>query len=89
MHSCRSSIYYDNIDNISEILANFFNRYVDPHYLNWCQRENVINNNTTNVLKLNDRNFQKFVDAVTSQNIDPTKHTLTENIIYQQIFPLE
>ncbi|PKC03430.1 hypothetical protein RhiirA5_503438 [Rhizophagus irregularis] len=88
MHSCRSSIYYDNIDNVSEILANFFNRYMDPHILNWCRRENVINNNTTNVLKPNDRNFQRFVDAVTSQNIDPTKHTLTENIqIYQQIFP--
>ncbi|PKK73005.1 hypothetical protein RhiirC2_847975 [Rhizophagus irregularis] len=88
MYSFRTSIYHDNIDNVSEILANFFNRYMDPHIFNWCQRENVINNNMTNVLKPNDRNFQRFVDAVTSQNIDPTKHTLTENIqIYQQIFP--
>ncbi|CAB4388446.1 unnamed protein product [Rhizophagus irregularis] len=83
----RSSIYHDNIDNVSEILANFFNKYMDPHILNWCRSKNVINNNTTNVLKPNDRNFQRFVDAVTSQNIDPTKLTLTNNIqIYKQMF---
>ncbi|GBC06712.1 hypothetical protein RclHR1_00700011 [Rhizophagus clarus] len=60
---------------------------MDPHILNWCQRENVINNTTTNILNPRDRNFQRFVDAVTNQNIDPMKLTITDNIqIYQQIF---
>ncbi|GBC06711.1 hypothetical protein RclHR1_00700010 [Rhizophagus clarus] len=88
MYNYRSSISHDNIDNVSEILANFFNRYMDPHITNWCRRENVININALNVLRPKDRNFQRFVDAVTSQNIDPTKLTLTDSIqIYQQIFP--
>lgn len=88
MYYYRSSISYDNIDNVSEILANFFNNYMDPHITNWYLRENVININTSNVLRSKDRNFQRFVDEVTSQNIDPTKLTLTDNIQkYEQIFP--
>ncbi|GBC05295.1 hypothetical protein RclHR1_06160006 [Rhizophagus clarus] len=79
----RTSIYHDNIDNISEILANFFNLYIMNLH------EDVINNNATNAfLKPKDRNFQRFVDAVTSRNIDPTNLALTYNIqTYQQIFP--
>ncbi|CAB5382456.1 uncharacterized protein OCT59_003665 [Rhizophagus irregularis] len=87
MYSYRSSIYHDNIDNVSEILSNLFNTYMDPHIVNWCRHGNIINNNTTNVLNPRDRNFQRFVDAVTNQNIDPTKIILTDNAqIYQQIF---
>ncbi|GBC06715.1 hypothetical protein RclHR1_00700014 [Rhizophagus clarus] len=85
MSSYRTSIYHDNINNISEILANFFNLYIMNLH------EDVINNNNniTNVfLKPKDRNFQRFVDAVTSRNIDPTNLVLTYNIqTYQQIFP--
>lgn len=77
----RTSIYHDNIDNVSEILANFFNLYI------MSLHENVVNNIMTIFLKPKDRNFQKFVDAITSQNIDPTKLALTYNIqTYQQIF---
>jgi hypothetical protein len=86
----RTSIYYDNIDNVSEILAKFFNKYIDSHIINWCLSKNIIgtNNVTNNLLKPKDRNFQRFVDAVTSRNVDPTQITLTSNVqIYQQIFP--
>jgi hypothetical protein len=89
MYLYRSSISHDNIDNLSEILANFFNRYMDPHIMNWCRRKNVINDNVSKVLNPKDRNFQRFVDAVTNQNIDLTSLTLTDNIeTYQQIFPI-
>ncbi|CAB4389442.1 unnamed protein product [Rhizophagus irregularis] len=82
----RSAIYHDNIDNVSGILADLFNKYMDPIILNWCRHENIVSD-TTSVLNQNDRHFQKFVDAVTSQDIDPALLTLTDNIeIYQQIF---
>ncbi|GBC06574.1 hypothetical protein RclHR1_06930003 [Rhizophagus clarus] len=91
MYLYRSSISHDNIDNVSEILANFFNRYMeymDPQILNWCRCRNVINDNTKNILSSKDLNFQRFVDAITSQNINPTNLTLTDNIqAYQRIFP--
>src|SRR3954463_3380154 len=86
----RTSIYHDNIDNVSEILARFFNKYTDPHIIHWCLNNNIINNNANanNILMSKDRNFQRFVDAVTSQDVDPTQITLTNNIqTYQQIFP--
>jgi hypothetical protein len=84
----RTSIYYDNIDNVSEILAKFFNKYTDSHIKEWCLNKNIINNITNNILRSKDRNFQRFVDAVTSQDIDPTQITITSNVqTYQQIFP--
>ena len=84
----RSSIHHDNINNVSEILANFFNKYMDPRIINWCLHKNIISNDTTNVLRAKDRNFQRFVDLVTSQKIDPKELILTDNIqTYQQIFP--
>jgi hypothetical protein len=84
----RSSIYHDNIDNVSEKLADLFNAYMNTNIINWCQRENVIDANTSNVLSPKDPDFRRFVDAITSQDVDPTKLTLTDNIqIYQQIFP--
>ena len=50
--------------------------------------QNIISNDTTNVLRPKDRNFQRFVDLVTSQKIDPKELTLTDNIqTYQQNFP--
>ncbi|GET01036.1 hypothetical protein GLOIN_2v1773380 [Rhizophagus clarus] len=87
----RTSIYHDNIDNVSEILARFFNKYTDPHIIHWCLNKNIIDNKATNaneILKPKDRNFQRFVDAVTSQNVDPTRIILTSNTqTYQHIFP--
>src|ERR1700722_11362368 len=83
----RSSISYDNINNVSEILANVFNKYTHSHIKDWCIRNNVIHSNATNVLRPQDRNFQKFIDAVTSQNINITQITLKNNTqTYQQIF---
>lgn len=80
----RSTIYHDNIDNVSGILADLFNKYMDPTILNWCRHKNI---DTTSVLNPKDPNFRKFVDAVTSRDIDPKLLTLTNNIeIYQQIF---
>ncbi|PKY19066.1 hypothetical protein RhiirB3_468951 [Rhizophagus irregularis] len=57
----RTSIYYDNIDNVSEILAKFFNRYTDSHILEWCLNKNIIdiNNIKNNILRPKDRNFQR------------------------------
>jgi hypothetical protein len=85
----RTSIYHDNIDNISSILANFFNKYTNSHIIEWCLNKNIINNITNNILRPKDRNFQRFVDAVTSQDIDdPTQITITSNVqAYTQIFP--
>ncbi|PKY41581.1 hypothetical protein RhiirA4_455185 [Rhizophagus irregularis] len=86
----RTSIYYDNIDNVSEILAKFFNRYTDSHILEWCLNKNIIdiNNIKNNILRPKDHNFQRFVDAVTNRNVDPTQITPTSNVqIYQKIFP--
>ncbi|CAB4383827.1 unnamed protein product [Rhizophagus irregularis] len=86
----RTSIYYDNIDNVSEILAKFFNRYTDSHILEWCLNKNIIdiNNIKNNILRPKDRNFQRFIDAVTNRNVDPTQITPTSNVqIYQKIFP--
>ncbi|CAB5109361.1 unnamed protein product [Rhizophagus irregularis] len=80
----RSTIYHDNIYNVSGILADLFNKYMDPTILNWCRHENI---DTTSVLNPKDPNFRKFVDAVTSRDIDPKLLTLTNNIeIYQKIF---
>src|SRR5687767_2906268 len=80
----RTSIFYDNIDYISEIPANLFNIYTDPHIINWCQQNQII----TNILNPRDRDFKRFMDSVTSQSIDPNRMTLTDNIeIYQRIFP--
>ncbi|RIA94273.1 hypothetical protein C1645_818263 [Glomus cerebriforme] len=84
----RTAIYYDNIDNISEILANLFNKYTHPYIINWCQHKNIVDNNATNILRPKDR---KFVDAVTSQNINITQITLATDTqqmyqMYQQIF---
>ena len=84
----RSSIFHDNIDHVSERVADFFNKYTDPLIINWCQRESVIDNTTTLLLKPNDVNFQIFIDAVTCQSVIPTKITLTAHVlIYEQIFP--
>jgi hypothetical protein len=83
----RTSIYHDNIDNLSDILARFFNKYTDPHILDWCLKKNIIKN-TNEILRSKDANFQRFVDAVTSQDFDPTQIILTSNVqIYQQMFP--
>ena len=83
MHHYRFTIYYDNIDHVSEISAKFFNKYMEPRIIDWCR-----NNNLTNILNPKVREFQRFIDAITSQNIDPTKITLTVNVQnYQQIFP--
>ncbi|GBB89249.1 hypothetical protein RclHR1_15930001 [Rhizophagus clarus] len=86
----RTSIYYDNIDNVSEILAKFFNNYTDPLIIEWCLNQNIIdiNNVTNNILIAKDRNFQRFVDAVTNQDVDPAQITPTSSVqIYQRIFP--
>ncbi|GET01039.1 hypothetical protein GLOIN_2v1773379 [Rhizophagus clarus] len=83
----RTSIYHDNIENVSEILANFFNKYTHSHIMNWYFNKNIINN-TNEVLRPKDRNFQRFVDAVTSQDVDPTQITLISDVqTYQQMFP--
>ncbi|CAB5216643.1 hypothetical protein RhiirA5_406322 [Rhizophagus irregularis] len=82
----RTSIYHDNIDNVSEILAKFLNKYIDPHIINWWLNKN--NNTTSVILRSKDIYFQRFVDAVTSRDFDPTQIKLTSNVrIYQQIFP--
>src|SRR5947207_3250229 len=86
----RTFIYHDNIENVSEILANLFNKYTDPHIIDWCLNKNIIDNNnvTNDILRSKDSNFQRFVDAVSSQNFDPTQITLTSNVqTYNQIFP--
>jgi hypothetical protein len=83
----RTSIYHDNIDNVSEILAKFFNKYTNYHIINWCLKKNIINN-TNEILRPKDRNFQRFVDAVTSRIVDPTQIILISDVrTYQQIFP--
>src|SRR3954470_14763725 len=88
MHHYRSTIYHDNIDRVAEISANFFNKYTAPHIIHWCQRNHIIANNLTNILNPKDRDFQRFIDAITDQNIDPTRITLTVNIkTYQNNFP--
>ncbi|RGB30194.1 hypothetical protein C1646_671888 [Rhizophagus diaphanus] len=82
----RTSIYHDNIDNVSEILAKFLNKYIHPHIINWWLNKN--NNTTSEILISKDIYFQRFVDAVTSRDFDPTEIILTSNVrIYQQIFP--
>src|SRR5437762_1307645 len=81
----RSYISHDNIERVSEISASLFNLYTDPHIINWCQQNQII---VTNILNPRDRYFQRFMDSVTSQSIDPTRIILTTDIqIYQQIFP--
>src|SRR6266498_277968 len=81
----RSSIYHDNINNVSRISANFFNRYTHQHIIYWCQLNHIIANNSMNILNPQSRDFQRFIDAVTSQNVDPTQITLIPNIqTYQQ-----
>ncbi|RGB35089.1 hypothetical protein C1646_759812 [Rhizophagus diaphanus] len=67
-------------------MANLLNKYMDPTILNWCRHENIISDRIS-VLNPKDPNFRKFVDAVTSRDVDPELLTLTNNIeIYQQIF---
>ncbi|GBC37353.1 uncharacterized protein OCT59_003412 [Rhizophagus irregularis] len=85
----RTSIYHDNIDNVSEILANFFNKYTHPRIIDWCLTKNIIvDNNTNEVLRPKDYNFQRFVDAITSRDLDPTQITLISDVqTYEQIFP--
>lgn len=84
----RSYISHDNIERVSEISASLFNLYTDPHIIIWCQQNQIIANNLTNILNPRDRYFQRFMDSVTSQRIDPTRIILTTDIqIYQQIFP--
>ncbi|CAB5352863.1 unnamed protein product [Rhizophagus irregularis] len=83
----RTSIYHDNIDNVSEILAKFFNKYTHPRIIDWClNKKLIIDNNANEVLRSKDRNFQRFVDAVTSQDVDPSIITLTSIQKYQEIF---
>src|SRR5262249_13239943 len=83
----RTFIFHDNIYYVSEILANFLNKYTDPPIITLCINKNIING-VTKILNPKDWDFQRFVDAVTSQNIDLTELTLTNNVqIYQQIFP--
>ncbi|CAB4383825.1 unnamed protein product [Rhizophagus irregularis] len=83
----RTSIYHDNIDNVSEILAKFFNKYTHPRIIDWClNKKIIIDNNANEVLRSKDRNFQRFVDAVTSHDIDPSIISLTSIQKYQEIF---
>jgi hypothetical protein len=88
MDDYRSSISHDNIYNLSEISANFFNKYTDPHIKDWCQRNHIIANNSANILNPKNPDYQRFIDAVTRKSIDPAQIVLTTNIrTYQQIFP--
>ncbi|EXX59501.1 uncharacterized protein OCT59_003411 [Rhizophagus irregularis] len=85
----RTSIYHDNIDNVSEILAKFFNKYTHSRIKDWCLTKNIIvDNNTNEVLRSKDYNFQRFVDAITSRDLDPTQITLISDVhTYEQFFP--
>ncbi|CAB4407928.1 unnamed protein product [Rhizophagus irregularis] len=85
----RTSIYHDNIDNVSEILAKFFNKYTHSRIKYWCLTKNIIvDNNTKEVLRPKDYNFQRFVDAITSRDLDPTQITLISDVqTYEQFFP--
>jgi hypothetical protein len=86
MHYYRTTIYHDNIDNVSRILANFFNLYIMRIIMGL--HGIVINNDMTNFFLIpNDCNFQRFVDTVTTRDINPMEPTLTHNIqTYQRIF---
>ncbi|RIA88816.1 hypothetical protein C1645_825747 [Glomus cerebriforme] len=89
----RSSISYDNITNLSNILANLLNKYADYKIIYWCQQNHVIAKESTNILNPQDQDFQRFVDAVTDWNIvpnHPTEITLVSNFQdYQQFLPNE
>ncbi|RGB30191.1 hypothetical protein C1646_765634 [Rhizophagus diaphanus] len=85
----RTSIYHDNIDNVSEILTKVFNKYTHPRIIDWCLTKNIIvDNNTNEVLRPKDYNFQRFADAITSRDLDPTQIILISDVqTYEQIFP--
>ncbi|RGB30192.1 hypothetical protein C1646_765635 [Rhizophagus diaphanus] len=85
----RTSIYYDNIENVSRILAKFFNKYTHTRIKDWCLSKNIIvDNNINEVLRPKDYNFQRFVDAITSRDLDPTQIILISDVqTYEQFFP--